>query len=569
MLLRKFFGRNKKRPSGELDPEDIFLDSSNIPHFNRNQMEGNIEKTISRKAGIGFLAIAVLICLGLGVKLWAINIKDNAIYEKRSEQNRLRYAAIFADRGKIFDRNGLPLAVNENNSNEVLSFKKRKYENNFGLGNLIGFVKYPQKDSAGFYYQADVRGMDGVEKDFNEYLAGKNGLRIIEVDARNNVQTEGRYLAPEGGKDLKLSIDSSLSRTLYEFMSTTAKAQGFSGGAGLVMDVKTGELIVFSNFPGYNSQILTDGVDLETLQNYNNDERKPYLNRIINGLYTPGSIVKPFVAVGALNENIISPEKKILSTGSISIPNEYDQEKKSVFNDWKAHGLVDMRKAIAVSSNVYFFEVGGGYEDQIGLGILRLEKYLRLFGFGSSVENLFLNGEDGAIPSPKWKELNFPNDPVWRVGDTYNTSIGQYGVQVTAIQVARAMSAIANGGRLVEPTIVFQDGTEAIKSTQTGIPPEYFQIVREGMRQGVTEGIATGLNFPQVKIAAKTGTAEIGTKNKKFVNSWVTGFFPYEDPRYVFVIMMERGPRDNNIGALYVMKKFFEWLTVNAPKMLE
>lgn len=563
----KLFPKNKKRVSAEIDPEEIFLDASNIPKFDRGHLEGSIEKTIVRRVGYSLGIVAILIFSSFSIKLWALEIKNGPKYLARSENNRLRQVAVFAERGKIFDRNGKVIASNDGNTDPILGFQYRKYANTEGMGNLVGFVKYPKVDKSGYYYETEVRGLDGVEKIYNDTLKGTDGLKIIEVNAFDKIQSEGLYQKPINGTDLKLSVDARFSKTLYNLIAQTAADRDFSGGAAAIMDIDTGELIALTSFPEYNPEILTDGKDASALSNYDKDPRKPYLDRVIDGLYTPGSIVKPFIAVGVLNEKIIDPTKIIISTGSISIPNEYDPTKKSVFNDWRVNGPVDIRRAIAVSSDVYFYEVVGGYQNQIGLGITKLEKYMRLFGFGSAIDNPYLAGESGTIPNPEWKELNFPNDP-WRVGDTYNTAIGQYGVQVTPIQVVRAMSAIADGGKLIEPTIIFQNGGQPIKSVQTAIPNEYFQIVKEGMRQAVTEGTASGLNISQVKVAAKTGTAEVGTLKKR-VNSWVTGFFPYDKPRYSFVVMMEKGPSSNTVGALYVMRQFLEWASLNAPEILK
>src|SRR3989338_8322697 len=135
------------------------------------------------------------------------------------------------------------------------------------------------------------------------------------------------------------------------------------------MDVTTGELLALTSYPEYDQNALTAGMDQVSFNRLLNDKRKPFLNRAVGGLYTPGSIIKPIVALGALNENLISPEKEILSTGSISVPNPYDPSKPSVFGDWKAHGYTDMREALAVSSDTYFYAIGAGYEDQRGLGI--------------------------------------------------------------------------------------------------------------------------------------------------------------------------------------------------------
>jgi penicillin-binding protein 2 len=252
---------------------------------------------------------------------------------------------------------------------------------------------------------------------------------------------------PINGKNLNLSIDASVQAKLFESISTLANRVGFSGGAGGIMDVNTGEILALTSFPEYTSGAMADG-DNELVQKYLKDTvRKPFLNRFVDGLYTPGSIVKPFVALAALSQKIISPDTQILSTGSISIPNPYDQTRKTVFSDWKAHGLVDMRKALAVSSNVYFYEIGGGFEKQKGLGIENLEKYFSMFGLGKPIKDSLLASPAGTIPSPEWKEKVFPGDP-WRVGDTYFTSIGQYGFQVTPLQMLRAYSAIANNGML-------------------------------------------------------------------------------------------------------------------------
>ena len=228
-----------------------------------------------------------------------------------------------------------------------------------------------------------------------------------------------------------------------------------------------------------------------------------------------------------------------------------------------------MRDAIAVSSDVYFYEIGGGYQDQVGLGITNIKKYMRIFGFGAVDVNNPLLQKAGTIPDPAWKSENFNGDP-WRVGDTYNTAIGQYGFQVTPLQMVRAMSAIANGGTLLEPTIISGDNESLTKTKNLGLSIYNIKVVQEGMRQGVTSilGTAANLNIPDVAIAAKTGTAELGTL-KKYVNSWVTGFFPYDKPRYAFAAIMEKGPSTNTVGALYVMRQLFEWMAVNTPEYLK
>jgi penicillin-binding protein 2 len=318
-----------------------------------------------------------------------------------------------------------------------------------------------------------------------------------------------------------------------------------------------------SSFPEYNSTILSEGSDNDAIANFFADPQKPFLNRAINGLYTPGSVIKPFIAIAALNENIIDPKKEILSSGSISVPNLYFPEMSSIFTDWRAHGLVNMIDALAVSSNIYFYHIGGGYGGQIGLGIEKIEDYLRKFGLaGKTGIDLPVEAE-GTIPNPTWKKEVFSDD--WRLGDTYNTVIGQYGFQVTPIQILRGIAAIANGGILLKPKIAMFQESNNFKST-LGIKDEAFEIVREGMRQAVERGTAAGLSVPYLKVAAKTGTAEIG---KISLNSWVAGFFPYENPKYAFVVIMEKGPIHNSIGGVYVMRQLLDWMNLNTPEYFE
>ena len=558
------FRRKKKYLT--IEPEEIFIDSKNLPKFDPGRFQGRIEKSIGRQTIIAVgVAFAIIALLYIG-KIWNLQIANGAVYATKAETNRLRHQLVFSERGAIYDRYDELLAWNEGKSADG-ELSLRQYSSLNGLTHLVGYLKYPAKDTAGFYYQENFEGLNGAEKFFNGALAGQTGRLIVEVDVSGKTTFQNTFLPPINGADLKLSVDAKLSNALYGFIKNLAGEVGFEGGAGGLMDVRNGEILALVSFPEYNQNVMTAGADKDAFAKILNDPRNPFLNRLIAGLYTPGSTVKPFIAAGALTEKIIAPEKKILSTGSISIPNPYDKTKESIFVDWKAHGWVDMRQALAVSSNVYFYEIGGGFEEQPGLGISGIEKYLRLFGFGIGSDNPFFGDTAGTIPNPEWKAENF-EDGVWRLGDTYHTVIGQYGVQVTPFQMLRAIAAIANSGELMEPTILLGDNTWNAQKENLPIAQEDLQVIREGLRQGVLIGTASGLNIPMVKVAAKTGTAELGF-SKQFVNSWVTGFFPYENPRYAFVVIMEKGPRANTIGAAYIMRQLLEWLATNRPEYLE
>lgn len=552
-----------KSRSVEISPDEIFLDDVNLPAFDKAQFEGRIERPLGVNASIALGIFFALVVIVFVSRIWQIQILEGEQYAERSRDNTLKTTPLFAERGRLLDRNGEPLAWNAPNAAHP-EFLARRYTARSGSAHVMGFLKYPTKDSSGFYVRNDFNGIAGAESEYNEALSGGNGVRMIEFNVRGSVVSESVVNLPRSGNDLQLSIDARLNEALYDFLIERIRAAGFQGAAAAMMDVSTGEVVALTSAPEYDPQALSDGAPASRIAGFVNDPKKPFLNRASTGLYAPGSIVKPLLAAAALEENVISPDKKILSTGSISIPNPYDPSRTSVFNDWKAHGWVDMRHALAVSSDVYFYEIGGGFENQKGLGIARIEKYLRLFGIGEMLADPLLGGATGTIPGPAWKKIAFPGD-LWRVGDTYNTSIGQYGMLVTPLQILRAISAIANGGSLFEPTLIAGEQT-SVRSVQ--VSAENLRVVREGMRLAITEGSASGLYVPFVSVAAKTGTAEVGI-SKKRVNSWVVGFFPYEAPRYAFVVLLEKGPRENTIGGVYVMKQFLEWLFLNAPEYLK
>jgi len=553
----------------EIEPDEIFLDSHNLPKFDQYQFEGRIEKPIAKKMQFLMVVAVFFIFILYSGRIGYLQLYKGEAFASLSENNRLQHSIIFAERGVLYDRNGIELAWNEVGNKTGVDagteekgeeFAFRRYTSLSGISHVLGYVGYPLRDSKGNYYQDEFTAKDGAELFFDNRLRGENGLEIEEVDALQDTKSKNTIRTPKDGQNVTLSIDSRLNEELYALIGKRAQESGFTGGAGILMDITNGEIIALASFPEFDSQVLTDGEPRAQISTYVQDSRKPFLNRIVSGLYTPGSIVKPIVAVGALSEGVITAEKKILSTGSIRIPNPYVDGAYSVFVDWKAHGWVDVREAIANSSNVYFYEVGGGFEDQEGLGIEKINTYTSLFGLGKETGSLFTEGI-GVIPNPAWKAEHF-DDGVWRIGDTYNTAIGQYGFQVTPIQMVRAIGAIANGGGLLTP--ILEKGG-AVSQTSLGLDDAVLDVVREGMRLGVEEGIAQSLSTPYVKVAAKTGTAQLGV-SKKFVNSWVVGFFPYGAPRYAFVIIMEKGPEANLVGASSVMRGYIEWIQIHAPE---
>ncbi len=552
--------RNKKVITTELHPDEILLDVHNLPSFDRQQFEGQLEQPISKRSlslMFGFIVIVGVLFIS---RLVYLQMVKHDYYTIKSEQNSLDAIPLFADRGVIYDRNGVELVWNIRD--EAIDLTKRAYTKAHGFSSILGYVSYPAKDQKGIFWQERTIGKDGVEKEFDESLAGTNGKKLVESDVAGNIISEGSIELPIQGDNLELSVDSRIQEALYSGIQNLAVQSGYVGGTGLVMDIKTGELYAMTSYPEYSSEIISEGSDKATIRGYLNSSTKPLLNRAIDGVYTPGSVVKPFFALGALQEGIITPNKVIYTTGSLVIPNPYNPKLSTVFRDNANHGAVDMRKALAVSSNVYFYQIGGGFGSQKGLGIAGLEKYARMFGLGEKT-GFNLSGEQkGNIPSIEWKAKRFPGDP-WRVGDTYNTSIGQYGLQVTPIQMVRAIAGVASRGVLQTPTIL--KTTSKPTGTKLDIRDDVYTPVHEGMRQSVLEGTTVALNNPGIHVAAKSGTAQI--KSNTRVNSWAEGFFPYENPRYAFVVLMEDGPRVSS-GAVHAFKSVLD-VFVNNPELLQ
>lgn len=576
--FKKYFFRVWRSKRGvEIDPDEIFLDSSNLPDFNVHQFEGRIEKPIPKKTLVWLGSFFLLIILLFSLRLWVLQVEKGEAYSIRSDNNILHNTTIFSSRGMIYDRDHNLLAWNAANPDNA-DFALREYATTSGFGHILGYVKYPSQDSSGLYYTQNYVAKDGVEAYFNDIISGKNGKKIVETNALGRVQSENIIQLPVAGNDITLTIDSGLQQKAYEEIKSLALDKGFSGGTGAIMDIKTGQIMCMVSYPDYDPNIMSNSQNSSDISALLKDPGNPFLNRFIDGLYTPGSIVKPFMALAALNEHIIDPMKQILSTGSISIPNPFDPTKKSVFNDWRPQGWVDMRHALSVSSDVYFYEVGGGYQDQPGLGIDRIDKYMKLFGYGQKVPDSFFSGPSGVIPDQQWKEDHF-NGEEWRIGDTYHTSIGQYGVQVTPMQALIGVGTIANDGVVPQPTLILNtagdSSSQDVNSNGNNsnqmpakiipIPQADFQVVKEGMRLSVLEGVSKAVNIPDVEVAAKTGTAELGTQ-KKFINSLVMGFFPYQSPHYAFLFVMEHGPYVNTIGAPFVVRQLLGWISANRPQ---
>lgn len=582
-IFKKVLRRNKKKRGGEINPEDIFVDSSNLAGLDMDKQEGAFGRSISQFMHFLPVFILIIVLTVFIYRLYILQVKNYSFYKEKSDNNRYNSTLIIANRGEIFDRNGKILAQNIiSSTTEVL---KRRYIEDVGFSNLLGYVTYPKADSLNNYWQDKYIGKDGVELEYQDLLTGVNGKKILEKDVNSSIESQNIIIKPVPGVNLNLTIDAVLQNKLYESIRNVVNTRGFVSGAGVIMDVTNGEILAITSFPEYDNNLMTNAtgsVDRKIITESLKDKRTPFLNRAIAGLFVPGSVVKPFMAYAALNEGIISPEKQILSTGKIVIPNVYGGP-DSVFRDWKVHGWINVVRALAESSDEYFYQVGGGYQGQSGLGISKIDEYAKLFGLSTSTSIDLPGEETGVIPTPEWKRINF-TDPEWRLGDTYHTSIGQYGFQLTPIELVRYIAAIANGGNLVTPHVFLSasstiydkqiEATNIVNSkvwsvVDLDLNQSALKYVKEGMRAVVLpSGTVEQLNIPGLNVAAKSGTAEIGLVKGR-VNSLMTGYFPYDNPKYAFTVVVENGPVGGTSAGAQAIKPILEYISENLDEFIK
>lgn len=560
LFKKRRFGRSAL--DAGLDPDEIFLDDRNMPGFDLQQMEGSIQQPIDRAPQYAIGAVFVILASLFLYKAADLQLFQGAALATRATKNIISEQVLFPERGVIKDRNGTVLAWNELDPGD--QYAKRVYTSDDGFGHILGYTKYPRQDPNGRYILKEYVPEGGVEEVYNKQLTGVVGKRIVEEDAKNHEVWSGTTEPALPGKDLTLAIDGEAQKEFYRIVGERVNAGNWNGGAaGAIMDLHTGELLSAVSYPDYDPNAFASGSST-AIKKYAGDEKNlPMLNRLIGGLYTPGSIVKPLAALGALEEGVINRNTIIESTGRISIPNIYHPDKPTIFNDWRAQGKMTVHEGLAYSSDVFFYEIAGGFRGQPGLGIDRLKSWYQKFGYGTTT-GVDMTGElSGFIPDPAWKAKRFPGDP-WRIGDTYYTGIGQYSIQITPMQALVSAAALGNGGTVLVPHLTQGSSTIARK---IDAKDKNFEDVQTGMRMVVTRGTANVLAKDGVRIAAKSGTAELGV-SKKRVNSWIIGFFPYEKPKYAFVLMLGSGVKGDAKNAAFTFRKFVDWMAWKRPQWL-
>ncbi|MDD5438412.1 MAG: penicillin-binding protein 2 [Patescibacteria group bacterium] len=381
------------------------------------------------------------------------------------------------------------------------------------------------------YSRTDLLGKAGVEATYESLLRGTPGDKVTEVDSFGHEQRivhEGKSIP---GKDLVLSIDADFQKQVETLLKNGLEKAKVKKGSAIAIDPRDGSILAVVSWPSYDDNIFSGRVSSTAYAAYLNDENNPFLARAWAGLFPSGSSIKPVYATALLAEHVITPHTTVMSTGGVRLG-------ASFFPDWAAggHGLTDVRKAIAMSVNTFFYITCGGYDNFKGLGAEKMSEWLKKFGFGSKL-GLDIPGElAGLVPSPAWKEEKKKEH--WYVGDTYNFAIGQGDFLVTPLQIAVATAEIANGGHPIIPHVALNN-FKGTPTTTALAPPEAVSVVRAGMRDTIVYGSGRALSVLPFTSAGKTGTAQ--WRNDKPNHAWFTSFAPYENPRIVVTVMLEEG----------------------------
>ena len=416
-------------------------------------------------------------------------------------------------------------------------------------------------------YQRKTGEKKGLEEYYDDILKSNPGELQVKRDVFGNPIDKEVVVQPSPGQSMVLYLDSGLQRKLTETMEMIIKNVGAKSGAAVALDPKTGGVLAMVSFPTFDNNLFSQGMSQDEWNAISSNSQDPLFNRAISGGYLTGSVIKPLIASAVLQEEIISPEKELDCNGQIVIPNPWDPNIFTIKKDWAVHGWTDLKKAIAESCDVYFYTIGGGFDSQEGLGPTKIKQYLELFGWGQKTGIDLTEEAKGFLPDKAWKKETWGQD--WWDGDTYNLSIGQGFLKITPLEVANSIAAVANGGVLYQPHVVkeiIDNDKNPVKVIdpeiirQGFIDPQNLEIVREGMRQAVTganspHASAVLLNSLPVKVAAKTGTAELGGD---IYHNWVTVFAPYDDPQIVLTVVIER-VKGAQVASLPVAQEVLNW----------
>ncbi|OJU93302.1 MAG: penicillin-binding protein 2 [Solirubrobacterales bacterium 67-14] len=440
----------------------------------------------------------------------------------------------------------------------------RKYPQGLLAAHILGSVgevtaedleKNPDKDLGA----GDTLGKTGVEQTYDDVLRGKPGDTRLQVDSTGKVLSQLPSTLPEPGQSVRLSID----EKVQEAGESSLQSVGLPG-AFVALDVNNGQVLGLASNPTFDPDIFTHPLTQKQVDAlYDENNGAPLFDRAIGGQYAVGSTFKPFTALAALDGGYITPDEVVNDTGTITIADqEFDNAGK------EAHGPVDLRRALEVSSDVYFYKLGAEMN-----GSRQLQDWAGDFGFGKAT-GIDIPGEsEGLVPTPKWlneahKEQPEYYDP-WVIGQNIQLAIGQGYLQASPLQLAVAYAALGNGGTVLKPQLMLQteDAAGRVKSEaepqvagQIPIDPSARQVIMEGLHDAAQAPEGTSYKvfggFP-VKVAGKTGTAERANETDQ---AWYAVLAPYPNPKIAVVATVEEGGFGADTAApvaLQVLQAYF------------
>ncbi len=453
---------------------------------------------------------------------------------------------------------------------------KRRYVGGDIFTHVLGYTGEVSQADLKKYSQlvsGDIVGKSGVERYYEEKLQGVHGKIAEEIDVFGRSISKEPYTLnePISGQSLYLTINTSVQQKLYELIKSSVKKHSAAGGASIIQDVNSGEILAIVSYPSYDNNQFVGGISQSDYSALINNKQNPLLDRSISAQIPPGSTFKTIVAAAGLEADVITRYTTYVSKTGYTFSNG------APFQEYKNHayGTLNVISALMVSSNIFFCEMIRDWN------MNELVPYIEAFGIGQYT-GIDIPGEMlGRVPSPQNKiklaQTTSPwLEPIWYPeGDSCNSVIGQGITLVTPIQMSNWIATIANGGTLYTPHVgkkfVDEDGFEyPIEYEPLGeniISDESLTLVRKGMWEVVngSRGIAKALSTTGTSVAAKTGTAEFGKVNSKGVyedtHAWVTGFFPYENPKYSFSLLLEDGGSSAN--AVAVIKEMISWMVKN------
>jgi penicillin-binding protein 2 len=454
----------------------------------------------------------------------------------------------------------------------------RRYTEGQLTSHLVGYMgAIPAEDASQLdqegYGPDDRIGAAGIEQEYESDLRGVAGKRLYQVDVTGQEVGELRRQDAQPGSNVVLSLDLDLQRDVAKILQEGLRHSAV--GAAIVMDPRNGEILAMVSSPTYDNNVIGDPSREEELNKLlNDDTNMPMYPRAFAGQYPPGSVFKIVVGSAALQEHVATKDTVIDSKGQMFVDNDEYPGVKTRLVDTFAYGPQVFFQGVANSSNIYFYYLGGGYQEGNkvlfqGLGADRLAKYARAFGFGLRT-GLDISGEqDGTIPDPTWKQ--FHKGEAWVKGDTYNMAIGQGDVLATPLQVANATAAIANGGTLYQPHLAKAELDSAGNIVET-FEPQSRQVpvngnnlatMRQAMEWGFNGPWLKWFKIPELRLAGKTGTAQyegpLDEHGELPTHGWFTGFGPADDPQIVVTVFVEAGSGTNDASpiAARIFRRYF------------